>query len=152
MKHIGLYLLQGLSPSPQVELKFHSQSEDPVNGNDFVQKSFGGKPGISRRRHKHFKCFLPQWTQFPKHHLATPTQIGKYIPYLSICFRFQRRQYSWAGTFCVTSKQLNSKGITQTNRELLTRRKDIGFLLTAFAVTFTPFLFIFDTRKQAKQS
>ena len=62
MKHIGLYLLQGFSPSPQVELKFHSQSEDPVNGNDFVQKSFGGKPGISRRRHKHFKCFFLLWT------------------------------------------------------------------------------------------
>ena len=58
MKHIGFYLLQGLSPSPQVEIKFHSQSEDPVNGNDFVHKYFGGKPGISKRRHKHFKCFL----------------------------------------------------------------------------------------------
>lgn len=58
MRHIGLYLLQGLSPSPQVEMKFHSQAEDPVNGYDFVHKSFGGKPSLSKRRHKHFKCFL----------------------------------------------------------------------------------------------
>ena len=58
MSHIGLYLLQGLSPSPQVEMKFHSQAEDPVNGNDFVHVSFGSKPSVSKRRHKHFKCFL----------------------------------------------------------------------------------------------
>ena len=60
MKHIGLYFLQGLSPSPLVELKFHSQSDDPVNGNDFVHKSFGDKPGISKRRHKNFNFFLVQ--------------------------------------------------------------------------------------------
>ena len=58
MSHIGLYLLQGLSPSQQVEMKFHSQAGDPVNGNDFVHSSFGGKPSNSKRRHKHFKCFL----------------------------------------------------------------------------------------------
>ena len=40
MKHIGLYLLQGLSPSPQVEMKFHSQSEDPVNGNQSMCKMY----------------------------------------------------------------------------------------------------------------
>ena len=43
MKHIGLYLLHGLSRSPQVEMKFKAQSEDPVNGNDFVHSSFGVK-------------------------------------------------------------------------------------------------------------
>ena len=32
----GLYVLQGLCPSPRVELKFHSQQQDKVHGNDFV--------------------------------------------------------------------------------------------------------------------
>ena len=40
MQHIGLYLLEALSPSPQVDIKFHSQKEDPVNRNDFVFNSF----------------------------------------------------------------------------------------------------------------
>mmetsp|Transcript_43733 Transcript_43733/g.64212 ORF Transcript_43733/g.64212 Transcript_43733/m.64212 type:complete len:448 (-) Transcript_43733:705-2048(-) len=58
MKHIGLYLFQGLSPSPQVEMKFFSSLEDPVNGNDFIHKSFGGMTGVLQRRHRHFKsCF-----------------------------------------------------------------------------------------------
>ena len=58
MKHIGLYLLQALSPSPQVDMKFNLQQEDPVNGNDLVFSSFGSKPSISKRRHCHFKSFF----------------------------------------------------------------------------------------------
>ena len=58
MKHIGLYLLQALSPSPQVEMKFRSQKDDPVNGNDFVHTSFGGVTWRSEKRHRHFKAFF----------------------------------------------------------------------------------------------
>ena len=58
MKHTILYLFQGLSPSPQVEMKFKSSVEDPINGNDFVHKAFGGMSGKSSRRHKHFKAFF----------------------------------------------------------------------------------------------
>ena len=32
----GIYVLQGLSPSPRVEYKFHRLIDDPVNGNDYV--------------------------------------------------------------------------------------------------------------------
>ena len=56
MKHLGLYVLNGLSPSPQVEMKFKSQGEDKVNGNDFAYKAFFGVNPI--KRHKEFKCFL----------------------------------------------------------------------------------------------
>ena len=36
MKHIGVYFLQGVSPSPQVEMKFNCQATNPCNGNDMV--------------------------------------------------------------------------------------------------------------------
>ena len=55
--HFGLYVLQGLSPSPRVEYKFKPQTADPVNGNDYVYQSFGQKMN-RERRHKHFKAFL----------------------------------------------------------------------------------------------
>ena len=58
MKHTSLYLLQGLSPSPQIEIKFKLQDEDPVNGNDLVHWAFGGQSASLVRRHKHFKSFL----------------------------------------------------------------------------------------------
>jgi Transposase IS4/SAP domain len=54
-KHLGLYILNGLSPSPRVEMKFNPQSTDEVNGNDFVFRSFGTN---ALRRHKHFKAFF----------------------------------------------------------------------------------------------
>ena len=58
LRHIGLYLFHGLSPSPQIEMKFHRQCEDHVNGNDFVHFSFGGNTSKSKRRHRHFKRFF----------------------------------------------------------------------------------------------
>ena len=38
---LGLFILQGLNPSPQVEMKFNSQQVDPVQGNDLCYRIFG---------------------------------------------------------------------------------------------------------------
>ena len=46
---IGLYVLDGISPSPRVEMKFETQSNNPVNGNDLVNESFGGAPSKATR-------------------------------------------------------------------------------------------------------
>ena len=55
MSHLSLYLLHGVSPSPQIDLKFKSQAEDPVNGSDLCWHVFG-KNGTTR--HKEFKAFF----------------------------------------------------------------------------------------------
>ena len=39
-------------------MKIHPQTEDPVNGNDFICYSFSGKSATSKRRHRHFKSFF----------------------------------------------------------------------------------------------
>ena len=54
-QHFGLYVLQGLAPSPRIEYNFNSQYKDRIAGNDFVSQSFGKN---AKRRHKHFKSFL----------------------------------------------------------------------------------------------
>jgi Transposase IS4 len=54
-KHLAIYFVNGLNPSPQVEMKFRQQAFDPIQGNDFVWKQMG--PG-AKARHKHFKAFL----------------------------------------------------------------------------------------------
>ena len=51
-KHVGLYVWHGLSPSPRVEYKFHSQEQDILHGSDFISNSFGRN---SERQHRHFK-------------------------------------------------------------------------------------------------
>ena len=35
MQHLGVYILNGLSPSPQVKMKFDSQKKNPTNGRNF---------------------------------------------------------------------------------------------------------------------
>jgi hypothetical protein len=54
-QHLGLYIFNGLSPSPRVEMKFRPQTDDPVHGNDFVYQSFGPN---AERRNKHFRSFF----------------------------------------------------------------------------------------------
>ena len=55
MQHLGLYIVQGLSPSPQVSMKFQSPTSNPVNGSQLVYESFGKN---AERRHRHFKRFF----------------------------------------------------------------------------------------------
>ena len=38
---LGLYLLNALNPSPQINMKFKSQAEDTINGNDLCHERFG---------------------------------------------------------------------------------------------------------------
>ena len=52
---LGLYVLNGLTPSPRMEMKFKPQAVDPVQGNDFVYRNMGGN---TARRWRHFKCFF----------------------------------------------------------------------------------------------
>ena len=54
-RFIALYILQGLNPSPQVEMKFSSQETDPVQGNDLCYCFFGCD---AVQRHKQFKTFF----------------------------------------------------------------------------------------------
>ena len=52
---LGLYMLNGLVPSPRLEFKFKSQIEDPISGNDLCHSVFGNN---AERRLKEFKKFL----------------------------------------------------------------------------------------------
>ncbi len=52
---LALYILQGLSPSPQIKMKFVPQALDPINGSDMCFRVFGRK---ASKRHKEFKAFF----------------------------------------------------------------------------------------------
>ena len=55
MQHLGVYIINGLSPSPQVEMNFYSQNKNPMNGSDFCFKAFRS---CARQGHKEFKAFF----------------------------------------------------------------------------------------------
>jgi hypothetical protein len=52
---LALYILQGLSPSPQIKMKFVPQALDPINGSDMCFRVFGRN---TSKRHKEFKAFF----------------------------------------------------------------------------------------------
>ena len=49
MQNLGVYILNGLSPSPQVDMKFDSKKKNPTNGSDFCYNTFGS---CARQWHK----------------------------------------------------------------------------------------------------
>ena len=55
MKHIGIYIWNGLSPSPQIDMKFQSSQISEVNGFDFLSQKFGPRAAL---RHREFKAFF----------------------------------------------------------------------------------------------
>jgi Transposase IS4 len=54
-KHLAIYIMNGLSPSPRVDMKFNTQSVDEINGKYLVFRYFGTN---ALRKHKHFKAFF----------------------------------------------------------------------------------------------
>ena len=55
MTHLGVYLLHGIPPAPQIEMKFISYLDDPVNGSNMCNNIFG-RSGVTC--HKEFKTFF----------------------------------------------------------------------------------------------
>ena len=75
-RHLGFYILHGLSPSPEVGMKFKTQSEDDINGNDFVNWCIGP---LAVKRHNNFRRFLPLNPRCGIHHQLRIFQIGRLI-------------------------------------------------------------------------
>jgi hypothetical protein len=81
-----LYLLNGLSPSPQIKMKFKSQVEDPINGSDICHRIFGKN---AEKRHKHFKASFscqdpmlstPPRKMHPNHKIDNPlSHVSKFL-------------------------------------------------------------------------
>ena len=55
MRHLRIYIANGLPPIPQVIIKFNPQEKDPINGNYYIASDFGPN---ALRSHQEFKAFL----------------------------------------------------------------------------------------------
>lgn len=54
-KFMGIQIVQGLSPSPRIQMKFKSPNQSPFNGNDLIRTAMGPN---AEERWKHFKSFF----------------------------------------------------------------------------------------------
>jgi hypothetical protein len=90
-QHLGLYILNGLSPSPHVEWKFKPQSADATHGSDFV---YGPN---AERQHRHFKCFFT--VQDPSIHPPSRKKRPNRKVWPLVKFHNVPRMVAWCGFF-----------------------------------------------------
>ena len=99
-KYIFLYVFQGISPSPRVEMKFKTQEVDDVNGNDFIARHFPN----GAQRHRQFKCFYLCKTRAFTLVLKKLISVSKLIH-----FSDTYRKYQWLLGCLVQYSQLMNK-------------------------------------------
>ena len=128
MRHIGLYLLQALSPSPQIDMKFHSQKEDPVNGNDFIHTSFGGVAWKSKKRHRHFKAFFTSVNPMlnPPPRESHPN--WKVHPFLKHMLYISRKAVFMGRNLSCDEQTIGFQGQHKDKQRITYKREGDGFL------------------------
>ena len=55
---MSIYILNGLSPFPCLEMKLNTLALDPINSNDFIATTLSQNNIGLRQRHAIFKAFL----------------------------------------------------------------------------------------------
>ena len=152
MQHIGLYLLQALSPSPQVDMKFCSQKDDPVNGNDLIHTSFGGKAATSQRRHRHFKSFFA--SNDPCHPVPSRDEAPnwKVHPFLKHILKVSQEAVFMGRDLSCDEQTIGFKGIIATNKQILTKKRGMDFLQIVSVRTDTHLHFISGIKPLQKKS
>ena len=127
---IGLYILQGLSPSPQVRQKFKPHHEDYVNGNDLCYQVFGKK---GERRHKHFKTFFA--VQDPLK--ITPQKVThpnwKVDPFLGWMQTVSLAAWDLGKEISADEQTIGFKGNHQDKQRINYEREGDGFLTDAIS-------------------
>jgi hypothetical protein len=152
MQHIGLYLLQALSPSPQVEMKFHSQKEDPVNGNDLVHTSFGGRPGMSKRRHKHFKAFFASNNPYRPVPSRDTHPNWKVHPFLKHILQVSQEAVFMGRNLSCDEQTIGFQGNHKDKQRITYKKEGDGFLADCICSDGYTFAFHFRHQDASKKS
>ena len=105
MSHLALYLLHSISTSLQVEMKFKSEQEDPVNVSSLCNEVFG-KTGVTR--HKELKAFLSATNPI----VSTPSTTT---------------HTNWNIDLCLKHMIRISKECMLIGRDIYCYKQDIGF-------------------------
>jgi hypothetical protein len=129
-KFIGLYILQGLSPSPQVKIKFKPQSIYAINGSDLCSSVFGEN---TEKRHKQFKSFFA----VQNHLLPVPSKIthpnGKVDPFLAWVQTISMEAWGVCSHLSGDEQTIGFKGNHADKQRISYKKEGDGFLADAIA-------------------
>ena len=146
--HLGLYLLQGVSPSPQVEQKFKNSEEDPVNGSELCHRVFGES---GPRRHKEFKAFfaaqdptidVPDSKKFPN---------WKIDPILRHVMRVSKDAIMIGKHISVDEQDIGFQGNHRDKQRISYKRVGDGFLVDALCADGYTYCWFFRNQPAPKK-
>ena len=128
MAHLTIQLLHSISPSPQIEMKFKTQKEDPVNGSDLCTEVFGSNASI---RHKQFKCFFSA-TDLLKPIPPTDTHRNwKIDPVLKHTMRVSKQCVVLGSNISIDEQDIGFQGQHRDKQHISYKRVRDGFLVDA---------------------
>ena len=139
-RHLAIYILQGISPSLQVQFKFKSQKVDDVNGCDFISRNLG--PG-AERRHKMFRRFFavqdirrqtPPRKEKPNH---------KVDPFLKWIREISKKAWDLGRNFSVDKQTQGMQGRHPDKLRITYKKEGDGFQCDALCDDGYTFTFFF---------
>ena len=148
-KHLAIYIMQGLNPSPQVEMKIASQMDDPCQGNDLIYQTFGGEGG--KLKHKHFKAFF--CVQDPKK--ATPSKVTRPNHKVDSLFRHMQevsmRAWDLGPDISIDEQTIGFQGKHSDKRRITYKREGDGFQCDAICDKGFTYTFYFRNQPAPKK-
>ena len=142
--HLGLYLLQSISPSPQIEMKFKSTKEDPVNGSDLCVDVFGSN---ATTRHKEFKVFFSATNPLIPTPPTTTHPNWKIDPVLKHMMRVSKEAMILGKSISIDEQDIGFQGQHKDKQRISYKRVGDGFLVDALCADGYTFSWYF--RNQA---
>ena len=130
-RFLGLYILQGLNPSPQVEMKSNSQQVDPVQENNLCYRIFCANAVVRYKQFKAFFCVQDPSKIRPnrkEHRMYKVDSILKHTQVVSM------RAWRLGRDISGDEQTIGFRGSTKTNYELHTRLKGMDSNVMQFVI------------------
>jgi hypothetical protein len=146
---IGLYILQGLSPSSQVHQKLKPHHEDYADGNDLCYQVFGKK---GERQHKHFKTFFAVQGPLKVIPLKNTHPNWKVDPFLGWIQTVSMAAWDLEKEITGDEQMIGFKGNHQDKQRISYKREGDGFLADAISEDGYTYSFYFRNMPAPKKN
>ena len=128
LSHLSLYLLHALSPSPKLDFKFKSETEDPVNGSTLCNEIFG-KGGVTR--HKEFRAFFSATNPIIPTPPTSTHPNWKIDPLLKQLLRVSKECIFIGKKIAIDEQDIGFQGRHKDKQRVTFKKVGDGFLLDA---------------------
>jgi hypothetical protein len=145
---LGLYIFNGLAPSPRVKFKFKTQQQDLVQGNDFIAGIFGSN---SVRRLKHFQTFFSVQNPLILPPSRKTNTNFKVDPFLTWIWAVGVTAWSLGRTFSIDEQTIGFQGKHQDKQGITYKKEGDRFQCNALCQDGFTYSFYFQKHPAPKK-